>query len=525
MQSYGNYEPNNKGFAAATAYGNTMADGESAYYMVPYALENSGLSTYSAVISHKMGIYAIPYYTISGAATQTSDVVVEGNAQYSYTAHYYYWSGISGVVLPSKYKTYESEYAQFVKDNYLDIDDDTLAFMNTIIAEKKFLATDREIISKVAKYIQTAATYNLEYDVELDEESNFVTAFLSKYKEGVCRHYAAAATMLYRALGIPARYTEGFVAETKSGTVVDVTAAQAHAWVEVYINGIGWVNVEVTGSSSNQTQTKTKLTISPVDTRALYQEGVTLSASNTVTGFTISKDGYTYVATISGSVQGLGMVMSEIVDFEIYTSSGELVYKKSEKLGEDKFEIIYTKGIVQQYLSKLTFTSNSKEELYNGNSVDTALEDCSLVSGDLFSELGYTCVITPTGSVTLAGSAASTFSVTIYKNGVDCTSHFWVNKTYGTLTLTARELTVYAGSDEKPFDGTVLTCDSIIYDELQLAEGDYIADYVIEGSQKNIGSSSNVLKSVKILNQNGQNVTSNYTITIRDGLLTVTVPA
>jgi transglutaminase-like putative cysteine protease len=54
--------------------------------------------------------------------------------------------------------------------------------------------------------------------------------------------------MLFRALGIPARYTVGFFAEAKSGESVDVTAQNAHAWVEVYVDNIGWVYVEVTGS-------------------------------------------------------------------------------------------------------------------------------------------------------------------------------------------------------------------------------------------------------------------------------------
>ena len=48
--------------------------------------------------------------------------------------------------------------------------------------------------------------------VLLDEEANIVTAFLSdRYTEGVCRHYASAATMIFRALKIPARYTIGYV--------------------------------------------------------------------------------------------------------------------------------------------------------------------------------------------------------------------------------------------------------------------------------------------------------------------------
>ena len=54
--------------------------------------------------------------------------------------------------------------------------------------------------------------------------------------------------MIYRALGIPARVTDGFLFRAQAGEVVDVLQANEHAWVEVYLDGLGWIPVEVTGS-------------------------------------------------------------------------------------------------------------------------------------------------------------------------------------------------------------------------------------------------------------------------------------
>lgn len=48
-------------------------------------------------------------------------------------------------------------------------------------------------------------------------------------------------------LGIPARYTIGICRNASAGEWVEVTTENAHAWVEVYVDGIGWMNVEVTG--------------------------------------------------------------------------------------------------------------------------------------------------------------------------------------------------------------------------------------------------------------------------------------
>ena len=42
---------------------------------------------------------------------------------------------------------------------------------------------------------------------------------------------------------------EGFLFEGKAGETLDVKGYQAHAWVEVYRDGLGWLPVEVTGQS------------------------------------------------------------------------------------------------------------------------------------------------------------------------------------------------------------------------------------------------------------------------------------
>lgn len=65
---------------------------------------------------------------------------------------------------------------------------------------------------------------------------------------GYCVHYASLFTMLARALDIPSRVVIGFL----PGSPADepgwnvVTTNDMHAWSEVFIDGIGWVIVDVT---------------------------------------------------------------------------------------------------------------------------------------------------------------------------------------------------------------------------------------------------------------------------------------
>ena len=41
--------------------------------------------------------------------------------------------------------------------------------------------------------------------------------FLSDSRRGYCMHYASAATLMLRALGVPARYVQGYTVQTELG--------------------------------------------------------------------------------------------------------------------------------------------------------------------------------------------------------------------------------------------------------------------------------------------------------------------
>ena len=60
--------------------------------------------------------------------------------------------------------------------------------------------------------------------------------------------YASTAVEAFRAAGIPARYAEGYYldnTETKQRETT-LTSKDSHAWTEVYMDGIGWIPVDVT---------------------------------------------------------------------------------------------------------------------------------------------------------------------------------------------------------------------------------------------------------------------------------------
>ncbi|WP_327262067.1 DUF3488 and transglutaminase-like domain-containing protein [Streptomyces sp. NBC_01232] len=73
-----------------------------------------------------------------------------------------------------------------------------------------------------------------------------VARFLAD-KEGFCVHFAFSMAAMSRSLGIPARVAVGFTpGEKQSDGSVTVSMRDAHAWPELYFQGVGWTRFEPT---------------------------------------------------------------------------------------------------------------------------------------------------------------------------------------------------------------------------------------------------------------------------------------
>lgn len=541
MQSYGDLNDAKNGWETAPEYSESM-NAYSAYYLTALALKNSGLTSSEIKVLPVAGIFALPYYTVSGSFNRVnSDTVVTKNVASTYTVEYYDWDERSGIVLPSEYTEFELAYETFVRENYLAVDDDTREYMMGIIEKKNFDVNDKEIVGKVARYIQNAAKYNLEYDTAMESEPNMVIAFLETYKEGVCRHYAAAATLLFRTLGIPARYTEGFLGELKAGQDTEIKGKHAHAWVEVYISGIGWVNVEVTGGSESDDLPELTYNINiqllPVAQSEKYDRVSLPMKPKSITGFnsndvnhynSLLAQGYRFEYILSGELDGLGLVKSSIVDLWIYDPNGTLIYeyrngKVSYNIDEENIKVQCYQSTLQVYLEELEFESISAEKEYDGKAFQLGNAGVRCLNPEMLPS-GYTYTVQYSATSANVGAVQNNFTVKIYYSGEDVTDMFKITKkSIGTLKINAKTIVITAASAEKAYDGTPLACNEILYDPSDLNEGEYIKSYTVEGHVAGIGEASNVVRKVEICDRSGNDVTSNYVITSIDGVLRVTI--
>lgn len=188
-----------------------------------------------------------------------------------------------GSLVSVKNPWYDDElaYREFVHDTYLDLPDDFKAgevVFNDTFASMELTPDDYYYRGMVINWIIGYLNDNTEYSLsagKTPEGEDFAEYFILKNKKGSCTHYATAAVLLARYMGIPARYCEGFIikpedyspaAKLGSRDSVTVLDDRAHAWAEVYVDGFGWYPIEATkgynasymdGMVTETTQTET----------------------------------------------------------------------------------------------------------------------------------------------------------------------------------------------------------------------------------------------------------------------------
>lgn len=103
-----------------------------------------------------------------------------------------------------------------------------------------------EKATAIKKYLRENFIYELNVPI-VPKNTDFVEHFLFDAKEGYCTYFATAMTIMLRTQHIPARYVIGFRAVDRNAEgIFEVRRNNAHAWVEAYIKGSGWVTFEPT---------------------------------------------------------------------------------------------------------------------------------------------------------------------------------------------------------------------------------------------------------------------------------------
>lgn len=157
------------------------------------------------------------------------------------------------------------------EDADLFVPEENIPAIEAVVQELGHVGTNKVVIERLQQYFQDNYPYTVRPG-KTPKRKDFVNYFLLDNKKGYCAHFASASVLILRYLGIPARYVEGYAIDYNQvlqGELVEdaeyadyydgyselgetafvevnVTDADAHAWVEVYDPVIGWYPVEMT---------------------------------------------------------------------------------------------------------------------------------------------------------------------------------------------------------------------------------------------------------------------------------------
>jgi protein-glutamine gamma-glutamyltransferase len=107
--------------------------------------------------------------------------------------------------------------------------------------------TPLDVVNRVQGYLEGG----FRYDTDVEDGDRPLEEFLFSRHTGYCQHFSGAAALLLRLAGVPARVVTGFApGRYDSGRGVwQVRDLDAHSWVEVYFEGLGWITVDPTPSA------------------------------------------------------------------------------------------------------------------------------------------------------------------------------------------------------------------------------------------------------------------------------------
>ena len=111
-----------------------------------------------------------------------------------------------------------------VSEDYLNVPSSCRNAVERICREAGFSGTPEKIASQIVNFFQDNYFYTLRPGLYIGNP-DYITHFLLESQRGYCAHFASAATMLFRRMGIPARYVEGYAFSyldvVETGNLVD----------------------------------------------------------------------------------------------------------------------------------------------------------------------------------------------------------------------------------------------------------------------------------------------------------------
>ncbi len=152
------------------------------------------------------------------------------------------------------YLEQEAKYRSFVYEQYTAISPEDSALLTAYIGDPGIAGQTHVAYKDAKNNVLAILERHLEYsdeDAAFDGNGSFIRYIMRKNQSASTVGYASVAAMMLRHYGIPARYVEGYLITPDDADAmgddpdIDIVDYNAHAWVEYYHDGVGWIPFEV----------------------------------------------------------------------------------------------------------------------------------------------------------------------------------------------------------------------------------------------------------------------------------------
>jgi hypothetical protein len=136
-------------------------------------------------------------------------------------------------------------------------------------------AGPRERLQRIEAYLENSYPYDLEIPA-FPARADQLDHFLFEAKRGYCEHFATAMALMGREVGVPTRLVTGYLPGDFNPFTgfYEVKTAHAHAWVEAYLWGRGWVAFDPTPGFTGPGESSEGLNLPVADwARAIQSQG------------------------------------------------------------------------------------------------------------------------------------------------------------------------------------------------------------------------------------------------------------
>jgi transglutaminase-like putative cysteine protease len=132
---------------------------------------------------------------------------------------------------------------------------DVRALLSTIL-EAARPGNPYDTARAIESYLSTSGFFHYDTDVrDVNCGGRGIADCFAVSRRGYCEHFATTMVVMLRIQGIPSRLVEGYLPAVRDSAGVEtIRRSQAHAWVEAWFPGFGWIDFDPTGGGVGQPQ-------------------------------------------------------------------------------------------------------------------------------------------------------------------------------------------------------------------------------------------------------------------------------